>query len=104
MVTDQVWQEAGDPDCLCIGCLEERVDRVVEPADFPPIPLNDDVETDSVRLRVRKGSGRSTYALYGLAQRAILDLGVNLNTAASALGLDASLLAIWVDGGLRELA
>jgi hypothetical protein len=107
MTTDAIWQEAGDPrGCLCIGCLEDRLDRVLEPEDFPPLPLNDDEEMDTVRLRLRKGSGRATAALYAIAEKAVLDLGADLDEAAASLGLDAALLGHWVAGGRlnREFA
>jgi hypothetical protein len=99
MVTDELWRHAGPcRDCLCIACLEDRIDRALEPKDFPPLPLNDDEPTDTVRLRLWKGSGRATLALYGIAQHAVLSLGADLSDTAALLGLDASLLAIWVDG------
>jgi hypothetical protein len=98
MVTDAVWAEAGDvAGFLCVGCLEERLGRVLEPADFPPLPANDDEETDSVRLRTRKGSGRRTEDLYRIAVDAVLDLGVDSAQAAEVLGIDAGLLEICVD-------
>lgn len=102
MVTDCVWHAAGAPDGhLCVECLEERLERPLLPADFPPLPLNDDDEHDSVRLRVRKGSGREVEALYALASNAIVDLGVDVAAAAEALRLDAGLLEVWV-GGRRQ--
>jgi hypothetical protein len=78
---------------LCVECLERRIGRLLEPDDFPPLPLNDDEECDSVRLRTRKGSGRHTEALYQLALAAMLELGREASVAADALGLDAELLA-----------
>ena len=99
MVTDEAWVAAGAPEgSLCVDCLEERLDRVLEPDDFPPLPLNDDEETDSVRLRTRKGSGRQTEPLYSLATNAVLDLCVDVDVAAQALRLDAGLLGVWVEG------
>jgi hypothetical protein len=99
MVTSELWAQArGGRRCLCVVCLEERIDRLLEPADFPPLPLNDDHEVDTVRLRIRKGSGRRTEELYGLAQHAVLDLGIDLDQAATTLGLDRALLGVWVDG------
>jgi len=98
MVTDAVWAEAGaGSDVLCVGCLEERVGRSLEPADFPPLPVNDDDETDSVRLRTRKGSGRRVEALYRLATDAVLNLGTDVDAAAAALEIDARVLALCVD-------
>ena len=38
-VRDAVWEKAGiDPfgGCLCIGCLEKRLDRKLTPKDFEP--------------------------------------------------------------------
>jgi hypothetical protein len=98
MVADEVWDAVGAPDgSLCVDCVEERLDRALEPDDFPPLPLNDDEETDSVRLRTRKGSGRRTEPLYTLATAAVMDLGTDVDVAAERLGLSAELLAIWVE-------
>jgi hypothetical protein len=98
MVVDAVWYEAGDvAGRLCIGCLEERLDRVLTPEDFPPLPANDDSETDSVRLRCRKGSGRAVEALYRIGATAVLDLGVDSANVAEVLGIDGRLLALRVD-------
>lgn len=98
MVSDAVWAATGaGSGFLCVGCVEERLDRCLEPDDFPPLPVNDDDETDSVRLRTRKGSGRRVEALYRLATDAVLDLGANVDAAAAALGLDAGVLALCVD-------
>ena len=41
-VTPDVWQAAGmEPygGCLCIGCLEKRIGRVLAPRDFPDHPF-----------------------------------------------------------------
>ena len=98
MTTDAVWAAGGaGSDVLCVGCFEERLGRTLEPADFPPLPVNDDDETDSVRLRTRKGSGRRVEALYRLATDAVLDLGTDVDAAASALEIDAGVLALCVD-------
>jgi hypothetical protein len=98
MVTDAVWAEAGDvAGRLCIGCLEERLGRVLVPGDFLPIPSNDDDELDTVRLRTRKGSGRRVEALYGLAAKAVLEFGLDSETVAEVLGLDVGLLEVHVD-------
>jgi len=98
MLTDAVWAETGAGEAvLCIGCVEDRLDRVLEPDDFPPVSLNDDRPVDSVRLRTRKGSGRRTEELYGIAVDAVLDLGVEVAAAAATLHLDAAVLALMVD-------
>jgi carbamoylphosphate synthase large subunit len=98
MVTDAVWAEAGDvAGRLCVGCLEERIGRVLTPEDFLPLPVNDDDELDSVRLRTRKGSGRAVEALYQLGATAVLELGVDSANVAEVLELDGRLLAIRVD-------
>jgi hypothetical protein len=58
MLFDAVWAQAGGGDgFLCVGCLEDRLDRRLTPDDFLAVPLNDDSELDSVRLRSRKRSG-----------------------------------------------
>ncbi len=44
MVHDSIWSEAGmEPTggCLCIGCLERRLHRVLRRADFTGAPCND---------------------------------------------------------------
>lgn len=44
MVWDSIWQEANGEDlkgCLCISCLEKRIDRKLQICDFPPVPVND---------------------------------------------------------------
>jgi hypothetical protein len=98
MVTDEVWAQIGaDSAVLCVGCLEDRLDRLLAPEDFPAVALNDDHPTDSVRLRTRKGSGRRTEELYRIAVDAVLDLGVDLAATAATLDLDAAVLALAVD-------
>jgi hypothetical protein len=98
MVTDEVWaQAAGENGWLCVGCLEDRLGRELEPADFTQLPVNDDEETDSVRLRLAKGSGRRTEALYDLGAIAVVDLGVAPDLAASRLELDGPLLETWCE-------
>jgi len=42
-VNDDVWAATGlgpDDGCLCIGCLEARIGRVLTSADFSDAPLN----------------------------------------------------------------
>jgi hypothetical protein len=98
IVTDRVWAETGAGlGVLCVGCLEDRLDRVLGPDDFPPVSLNDDHATDSVRLRTRKGSGRRTEELYRLAVDAVLDLGADAAATAATLQLDAGVLPLMVD-------
>jgi hypothetical protein len=98
MVSAEVWdQTGGECDCLCVACLEVHLGRELQPEDFPPVILNDDHPTDSVRLRLRKGSGRAVEGLYLLAARAVVDLGVNADLAASTLGLESSTLSVCVN-------
>lgn len=101
MVRDEVWAEAHGRGYLCIGCLENRLGRELVPDDFPPLPVNDDEECDTVRLRIAKGSGRNVTGLYQLATVAVVDLGVTAELAASALRLDPRLVRHWVDGERR---
>lgn len=59
MVTDKVWAEAGmTTGFLCIGCLEIRLGRQLEPADFKPLPINQPAYFMSSRLigRLARGS------------------------------------------------
>jgi hypothetical protein len=98
MVTDDVWRQAGDVrGDLCVQCLEERIGRELEHDDFRNLPLNDDRELDSVRLRLRKGSGRCSEPLYVLARDAVTDLGVDLELVATKLDLEPGLLRQWVE-------
>lgn len=45
MVHNEIWEEAGmspDDGHLCIGCLEKRIGRRLQPNDFKPdLPCND---------------------------------------------------------------
>ncbi len=34
MVKDAIWKAAGMDGCLCIGCLEKRLGRLLRPKDF----------------------------------------------------------------------
>lgn len=58
-VRDDVWYgDAGMPESgmLCIGCLEARIGRVLTPADFPPVHVNDyRIHAMTDRLRSRLG-------------------------------------------------
>lgn len=42
MVHDEVWNAAHPKrrGMLCIGCLEERLGRLLGPEDFPDLPIN----------------------------------------------------------------
>ena len=43
MVTDQVWLASGlgvDDGMLCIGCLEQRLGRMLHAKDFTDAPIN----------------------------------------------------------------
>ena len=68
MVKDELWQYAwsgrrrsGVPaftskadEILCIGCLEDRIDRKLVADDFTDVPINDPTDTDiSARMRDR---------------------------------------------------
>lgn len=58
MVHDAIWLKA-NPDrkgMLCIGCLETRLGRTLNPSDFTAAPINEDREWGrSSRLRNRQG-------------------------------------------------
>lgn len=55
MVTDTVWSAAGMQDgFLCIGCLEQRLGRILTPEDFTSAPINDPDPWDTERLASRK--------------------------------------------------
>jgi hypothetical protein len=59
MVKDAVWKAAGMggfDGCLCIGCLEKRIGRLLKPKDFPRNhPFN--VMPGTERLLARRESG-----------------------------------------------
>jgi hypothetical protein len=40
MVTDQVWSSVADRGMLCIGCLEQRLGRMLHARDFTDAPIN----------------------------------------------------------------
>ena len=46
MVEDEVWYSAitarSKPDMLCIGCLEQRLGRLLTKDDFSDAPLNEE--------------------------------------------------------------
>ena len=62
-VRDRVWQAAGmEPmgGCLCIGCLEKRLGRLLRPKDFKRnSPFNSPVIPGTPRLLKRRGVPRS---------------------------------------------
>jgi hypothetical protein len=58
MVSDKVWKAAGmEPygGCLCVGCLEKRIGRKLQPKDFPAHSFNDPRWPCTDRLRDRRG-------------------------------------------------
>jgi hypothetical protein len=57
MIHDQLWARAvgrSDAGQICVGCLEGRLGRRLEPADFTAAPLNHS-RFQSKRLRSRIG-------------------------------------------------
>ena len=64
MVHDNVWKAAGmEPEggCLCIGCLEERLGRMLTPDDFTDCLLNDPDKPQGASSRLRKRlTGKAT--------------------------------------------
>lgn len=58
IVTREIWEQYGpkkNEGCLCIGCLEDRMDRRLVPGDFTDVPVNTDGGHRSERLRDRMG-------------------------------------------------
>ena len=59
MVRDPIWQQA-NPDVdghLCVGCLEQRLDRKLSASDFADVGVNDSTEIPrSARLTARLNS------------------------------------------------
>jgi hypothetical protein len=53
------WEAAGlaglPTTYACIGCLEQRLGRILGPAGFPPFDLNDVSDLSSPRLKARLG-------------------------------------------------
>jgi hypothetical protein len=92
MVIDAIWRQVGEPSALCVGCLEERLGRRLVPADFPELPINDDEEHDSFRLRERKGSGRDSMERYMRGVVMVLDGGRDVEAVAAELDVSAHLL------------
>jgi len=59
MVTGATWEQvAANAKFLCVGGLEERLGRLLTPADFAPFPINERSALDAARLADRKGQGR----------------------------------------------
>jgi hypothetical protein len=55
-VKHEVWKAAGMAPmrgCLCIGCLEKRIGRILTPKDFPKHALN--ILRGTERLLSRQG-------------------------------------------------
>lgn len=41
MVSNRIWTKYGaETYMLCIGCLEQRMQRRLKPTDFPQLPIN----------------------------------------------------------------
>jgi hypothetical protein len=58
MVHDHLWAAAGlrgNDGMLCIGCLEGRLERLLEPKDFTDAPVNHGFTRQSERLLNRLG-------------------------------------------------
>lgn len=64
MVHESVWLEANPVDygMLCIGCLEQRLGRLLTKDDFSAVPLNEDeFSIRSERLKSRLNSTGPTF-------------------------------------------
>lgn len=58
MLKPEIWQAAGmTKGFLCIGCVEQRLERKLTPTDFPDAPVNRPSKSD--RLLNRLGYTRS---------------------------------------------
>lgn len=52
MVHHKLWEAMADgAHMLCVGCLEGRMGRSLNPDDFLPCPLNSGMAPQSLRLR-----------------------------------------------------
>lgn len=62
MVTDAIWDTYGPPTngLLCIGCLEDRMGRQLQPDDFKDVLLNTHDRHRSERLRDRLAGNTNT--------------------------------------------
>ena len=71
MVIDRLWDRYGPTDgCLCIGCLETRMGRRLQPDDFKDIALN----TKPDRYRSERLSDRLNQpTLFGAAEVVLLE-------------------------------
>ena len=57
MVCSDVWTEAGmSGGFLCVGCIEQRLGRTLNPDDFLDCGFNEPNLLDSERLASRKGT------------------------------------------------
>jgi hypothetical protein len=55
MVKNTIWLEAGNVEgYLCIGCLEQRLGRMLNLNDFTSAPVNSPSPWDTARLASRK--------------------------------------------------
>jgi hypothetical protein len=55
MVRDEVWAAAGAPEgCLCIACLEQRIGRQLDHADFTDAPVNRNVRPNTSRRLISR--------------------------------------------------
>lgn len=57
MVTAELWASAGlppDGGFLCVGCLEQRIGRALEAADFTDVPINGVDSWDTAALAAAK--------------------------------------------------
>lgn len=66
MVEDEVWYSAitarSKPDMLCLGCLEQRIGRLLTKDDFSDAPLNSlPYWTRSERFKLRLSSTGHTF-------------------------------------------
>lgn len=61
MIHDDVWAAAGmgtasGAGFLCVGCLEQRLGRQLQPFDFTTTPINELSPWDTLRMEARKNS------------------------------------------------
>ncbi len=59
MLTDEVWALIGNPDCLCIGCVEKRLGRPLNAGDFADLPINEPHRYDTPRLTAARSRSAS---------------------------------------------
>src|SRR5262249_38235056 len=108
MVHDHVWEQACQvspraiPRFLCIGCLEERLGRMLTPDDFKDCLLNDPDKPQGASSRLRKRlTGKaplSSLAASGGGEVQELLLDGARYWREKGISPDTSIITVWSSG------